>query len=1072
MRISPSMVSRVHANTSGHHSGLRAGVLAMLFWPTLGLAIDAGIVGRNTNIIGPPPPNSSALADRGHRQQNEPSCAINPANTLQICCGFNDYRGIDVPGLGDAWEGIACSTDGGRGWNSQLIPGHRADPEFSLNLSFAADPNLVATPGALIYNYIAADRDHVGGLYVQHYVWRNKEDGWPLLAVGGPKLVSKGTNGKFIDKPFTFGFGHEEGEATVSLDWDGGSRTLPAGNLGLAAAVFVGNDNNDGTKILYWDSDDWGQSWSQPTKLTESKGVNSGINMAANGDNVCAIWRRFDDTNEVSSILYACSANRGKKFDKAKVIADICPFDQTTLNGDAPIKDIVSFRSNAFPVLAADGDNFYAFWADRGYAEASGGPAGCNLVTPEGGFNPSYSRIVYSVSSNGGKSWSAPKAIEDNVGGDLLTGHQFMPAAYGANGEVVLAWIDNRDDVTRAYGLELDIDKQMIVDFWDGEQALYRHSADIRSTRLKKVGGQVEVAPSIKVSNYTRGLVLSGGQLKLKQLEYNLVNARLFQQGTAPFIGDYLSVTAPGFVQDNSGLWRSSNSVPGLGRLTSHITWAENRDVRGNAWGNGDAEGFNAPSPYTPVVPATTDGAENVVEETNNDSPSVQDPPDSQQEYCAASAKPADRTRDQNVYSAPIYPDARLTSPGAIKTTGAGVGTGGVIQRAMPVFIENYTSTSRYFKLTIDGQPPDAGSGGLASFDQFGQPLNQVWVKIYPRSSAARTVFVQSMEALPSIPVSAEICDNSKANCEPVAQVLLNHDPLQLGSTLEQPDSGASSIFTQELHDPELLNPNLLNPDVLALLISNPDLLNALIAANPNLLNAELLNTNLLNESLRNVVLANPDLLNPDLLNPNLLNLLLSNPTLLNQGLLNIDPLNPNLLNPDLLNPDLLNPALWDLVVANPDLLNPDLLNPDLLNDLVENPTLLNPDLLNLIVENPDGQTAVRLDGVFRAGEPVDNPRSVSDPSRFVLRQNVPNPFNPVTTIRFEIPREAAVQLAVFDVRGRRVTTLHQGPIQAGYHDATWEGRDDQGRAVASGMYVVRLTGPGFSDARKMLLAR
>jgi M6 family metalloprotease-like protein len=132
----------------------------------------------------------------------------------------------------------------------------------------------------------------------------------------------------------------------------------------------------------------------------------------------------------------------------------------------------------------------------------------------------------------------------------------------------------------------------------------------------------------------------------------------------------------------------------------------------------------------------------------------------------------------------------------------------------------------------------------------------------------------------------------------------------------------------------------------------------------------------------------------------------------------------------------------------------------------------IRPGSFDLIVENPDGQTAVRLDGVFRAGEPVDNPRSVSDPSRFVLRQNVPNPFNPVTTIRFEIPREAAVQLAVFDVRGRRVTTLHQGPIQAGYHDATWEGRDDQGRAVASGMYVVRLTGPGFSDARKMLLAR
>ena len=126
----------------------------------------------------------------------------------------------------------------------------------------------------------------------------------------------------------------------------------------------------------------------------------------------------------------------------------------------------------------------------------------------------------------------------------------------------------------------------------------------------------------------------------------------------------------------------------------------------------------------------------------------------------------------------------------------------------------------------------------------------------------------------------------------------------------------------------------------------------------------------------------------------------------------------------------------------------------------------------DLLVENPDGQTFVRSDGVFRSGQVVDTPPGTSNPRGFALRQNFPNPFNPATTIRFEVPRDASVELAIFDLRGRRVVTLHQGPIEAGYHDVRWEGRDDSGRAVASGLYFARLTGPGFSDARKMMLAR
>jgi uncharacterized protein YjbI with pentapeptide repeats len=846
---------------------------------------------------------------------------------------------------------LSCSRDGGQSWNSQLIPGHRGDPDYSLNLDFAADPNLVAAPGGLFYNFIASNRDHVGGIFVQRFAWKNKEDGWPLIQVGGPILINKGTSGRFIDKPHMIGFLDDDNNEKVTMTWtDGagsGSQAIPAGDLGMAAAVFVGNDNNDGTKILYWSSNDWGETWNNPTKLTESTGVNSGINLASNGDNVCATWRRFDDTNETSSILYACSTDRGKRFGRPKVIYEsMCPFDQVTLNGVAPApKDIVSFRTNAFPVIAGDGQKFYVFWSDRGFSDASDGQNGCNLRTETGDFNPSYGRIVYSVTGNNGKSWSNPKPVDDAPSGEgALIGHQFMPAAFGANGEVVVSWIDNRDDVANV----LDVDKQLIVDFWKEGTALYRHTTDIRSARL--VGG----APtsSVKVSNYTKALFPLGGLLTLRQMEFNLVNARLFQKGTAPFIGDYLSVTANAYNRSENGEWVNSNSSPLAGSPTFHISWGDNRDVRGNAWGDADSDGFSAPSPYTPTSPNSVNASLGDGEQIKNSTPTVEDPPDNQQQQCVPNSGTvtSDRTRDQNIYSAPLYPLATMQSPGAIKVTGQ-------VQRALPLYVTNNSLEKRYFQLEITGQPDDFEScsagfkDGSASFRQDPVACSDdvsriVLVNVSAKSSAVRTVFITSANPLPNIPVELSTCidDAGQLSCgaEIVSTVVLNNDPLDFGGNLEQPDYTIEDILTQELHNPDLLNPDLLNPDLLNLLLENPDLLN-------ELLNLGLVNVDLLNPDLMNLLIENPDLLNPDLLNPDLMNLIVANPDLMNVIVENPDLLNPDLLNLMIANPDLMNPDL-----LNPDLLNPDLMNPDLLNLIVENPDLLNPDLLNLLVYNPD----------------------------------------------------------------------------------------------------------------------
>ena len=88
------------------------------------------------------------------------------------------------------------------------------------------------------------------------------------------------------------------------------------------------------------------------------------------------------------------------------------------------------------------------------------------------------------------------------------------------------------------------------------------------------------------------------------------------------------------------------------------------------------------------------------------------------------------------------------------------------------------------------------------------------------------------------------------------------------------------------------------------------------------------------------------------------------------------------------------------------------------------------------------------------------------------LKQNYPNPFNPSTTIRFSLAERGNVHLLVFDVQGRLVAKLIDGPLTPGPHQIRWSGVDQAGNPVASGVYYYRLEAPDYSLARKMVLLR
>ncbi len=108
--------------------------------------------------------------------------------------------------------------------------------------------------------------------------------------------------------------------------------------------------------------------------------------------------------------------------------------------------------------------------------------------------------------------------------------------------------------------------------------------------------------------------------------------------------------------------------------------------------------------------------------------------------------------------------------------------------------------------------------------------------------------------------------------------------------------------------------------------------------------------------------------------------------------------------------------------------------------------------------------------GFLDASKAVGNLGGGVVPTQFILRNNYPNPFNGSTTIIVEAPGEQTIELAIFDLLGRRVRTLYKGKAQTGMNFFEWsDALNDDGTHVATGVYICRLTAPGFTSSRNIL---
>jgi hypothetical protein len=624
--------------------------------------------------------------------------------------------------------------------------------------------------------------------------------------------------------------------------------------------------------------------------------------------------------------MYAYTTNRGRKWTKGEVLANICSFDQVS----SATANAVTFRTNDFPWAANDRKNFYVFYSDRDW----NGEGNCATGRP---------RIVMKHATSVADLVSSPvRAIDDSL--DAAGGFQFMPAAIGdIFGNVQVAWYD-----TRREGITGP--PSVVADHFDGVNIVHRR-LDVYTARVisNATGDHVTISPATRVTQFPIVGVVEGETSTdpgtvVSTFEHgaSFANQKLYASGTLPHIGDYIAVAAQQYYVDEDGktVGNSSAFTEALpDQADFFVAWTSNRDVRGTIFDqttlentvlysppvNNPAMVENLEAPQGPLP----DGAESqmvaglhappdALPEANADTRStegVEDPFDPNPPVCIEQEEPQDRTRNANIYGSRLRGQVRLTAPTPTKPLTN-------LQRAFPVALTNSNDESQSYRLRITDEPAGAPTYGRASFRQLPAvppfdllPLPDIEedLTVPPKSTFARTVFMVSIDEDASTGVQAfdQACAAGNpeyyfplpAGCPVLASITLGGEgssvcdgiPDCSEGTLQQPnyqstacsedpDCTTDDVLQAELHNPELINPELINPELI-----NPELIN------PELINPELIN---------------PELINPELINPELINLGFANPELINPELINPELINPELINPELINPELINPEL------------------------------------------------------------------------------------------------------------------------------------------------------------------
>jgi hypothetical protein len=421
-------------------------------------------------------PGSTAA---GERQQNEPTAAVDPLNTMKLTAGANDY--CPVPTTTDAWAGFYYSGDGGATWTNSLLPGYptdtsaegQASPLFGLVTS-AGDPvQDWDRSNHLYYGGIAFNRARPANasIWVARYNW-----GAPFATPDHEftTIVSRGT-------PSPIFVGHFEDK--VELEADDGLNSPYAGNVYVCWARFTASGSNNFIEFAH--STDGGRTWSRQ-KLSESIHGVQGCDIAVTRTGMVFVhWRQYafrpnQGQRQADAIAWARSTDGGATFSKPAVSHEFLHWDMNDDTLDPVANGIARYQA----CLAADGtlggcsgpepradardcgdgpfacDSGYVFGrvdsSPRNAADPVGGegdeayvvieatvpgtqrPSGTSYNTLEEGV-ASQGSIYFTKTENGGATWTPLVRIDPQA-----RGNQFYPDIDANAGRLHAMWQDTR----------------------------------------------------------------------------------------------------------------------------------------------------------------------------------------------------------------------------------------------------------------------------------------------------------------------------------------------------------------------------------------------------------------------------------------------------------------------------------------------------------------------------------------------------------------------------------------------------------------------------------------------------
>jgi hypothetical protein len=733
---------------SGRISTLVVVGLAMLFGAG---TTPAQVVDYNVNVTGtcaPPYELDDGTViefDCGQvgRQQNEPSCKVNPLNELNKLCAYNDYSLSDLADKqGDTVIGYSESRDGQ--FIRRLLTGTRQNNWNGQD--FMADPTMLVSEGFAAVTSISGLRGGNSVMQIQRMIELNTETGFRFYSEAGQIEIAKISGSNFIDKPDARLIKHPDGgteQVTMALE-DGRTvtRELNRVRIVVTFAVFNGSQQNIRTYTTYNDCFGAAGCWSNPRQISQTSGLDQGLSVANIGSKFLYVMRRFAEGTEADTIVgsvdnRAGAGNPGKVFEIGDN-PEICAFDQVTLPDPLSPRNAVSFRTNDFPWVSATANEFVLVYAERPRDPVT------NACLDQG------SRVMVRTSANGTK-WSDPVEVSP------VAGHafQFMQSI-ACNGEFChVLWYDTRNE-SLAYDALIgsNVDQKhweanpYIEDFDVFDESLnqtlrFKRTADVYTTRIN-IASNGDPVPNPQPERVSRYVVDDEGV----EREVNLLNVQAFGGNEVAFNGDYISITELGDGNFFAAWtdWRRARAQRGSDPFDVPAPYAVREGTlmtEADVIPKDDGSPASAPMPTSPGEPFSMPTQEQVAETSEQaDAEPVTEVVAQTQEstdrflsafapraegledpnpnpgYCRPTGDPTyspqydARAKDSEIYGADIEDRVRLVSPTPAKnyctvvdpSTGNCI-VGGLIQRTFVLGLNNDIDTDREFKLVIANQP-------------------------------------------------------------------------------------------------------------------------------------------------------------------------------------------------------------------------------------------------------------------------------------------------------------------------------------------------------------------------------